>query len=62
MKCELALEAMVEKLVIGVATLIKIRGKVLQMSLFKELWVPCYVFGVISVKQTNNWWMWLLGW
>jgi hypothetical protein len=36
-KCELALEAMVEKLVIGVATLIKIRGKVLQMSLFKEL-------------------------
>jgi hypothetical protein len=31
-----ALEAMVEKLeVIGVATLIKIRGKVLLMSLFK---------------------------
>lgn len=45
-----ALEAMVEKLeVIGVvATLIKIRGKVLLMSLFKELWVPCYVFGVIN--------------
>jgi len=38
-KCELALEAMVEKLeVIGVATLIKIRGKVvLLMHLFKEL-------------------------
>jgi len=38
-KHELALEAMVEKLeVIVVATLIKIRGKVvLLMSLFKEL-------------------------
>jgi hypothetical protein len=37
-KFELALEAMVEKLeVIGVATLIKSRGKVLLMSLFKEL-------------------------